>query len=81
MAIATEKFGVEEINLMCIYDTADKTRLVAEMRESLPHVYEPELIDLMNTVIDKLERMTGEEFSQIAFFPADELDGPDETEG
>jgi len=61
-------FTVEEMNLMCIYDTGSKAALLAGIRESLPDVYDPELREIMETVIGKLEPLTDEEFSQIGFY-------------
>jgi len=61
-------FTVEEMNLMCIYETDSKAALLAGIRESLPDVYDPELREIMETVIGKLEPLTDEEFSQIGFY-------------
>lgn len=62
-------FNVEEMNLMCIFNTDSRDALVADIRESLPDVYDPELRDIMQTVTAKLEKLTDEEFSQIVFSP------------
>jgi len=61
-------FTVEEMNLMCIYETGSKTALLAGIRESSPDVYDPELREIMETVIGKLDALTDEEFSQIGFY-------------
>jgi len=34
-------FNVEEMNLMCIFNTDSRDALVADLRESLPDVYDP----------------------------------------
>ena len=73
--IISDMFNVEEVNLMCIYDTSDKERLISEIQESRRDVYEPELLEIMNAVIMKLERITGEEYASIGFFPVDEHEG------
>lgn len=62
-------FNVEEMNLMCIFNTDSRDALVSGLRESLPDVYDPELRDIMQTVTAKLEKLTDEEFSQIVFSP------------
>ena len=31
-------FSQDEINLMCIYDTSDKTELLKELRFSVPYI-------------------------------------------
>ena len=50
-------FSQDEINLMCIYDTSDKTELLKELRFSVPYIEDTELKEITETVIDKLERM------------------------
>lgn len=61
-------FTVEEMNLMCIYDTGNKAALLTGIRESLPDVYEPELREIMEKTISKLEALTDEEFAEIGFY-------------
>ena len=71
-------FSQDEINLMCIYDTSDKTELLKELRFSVPYIEDTELKEITETVIDKLERMTNDEFSKLELEPdfdmADEKD-------
>ena len=69
-----DRFTVEEINLMCIYETRDRETLLSEIRDSLPHVEEPELLEIMHTVISKLETMTDGEFADIGLFPVFDFD-------
>ena len=59
-------FSQDEINLMCIYDTSDKTELLKELRFSVPYIEDTEFTE---TVIDKLERMTNDEFSKLELEP------------
>lgn len=66
------RFTVEEINLMCVFDTGDRKTLIAELRDCLPGVDEPEVADIVRTVIGKLENTTDEEYDEIGFFPATE---------
>ncbi len=61
-------FTAEEINLMCVYDTGSRAALVSGVRESLPDVYDPEMREIMENVIAKLEKLTDEEFSRIGFY-------------
>lgn len=58
-------FTVEEINLMCIYDTSNRTALLSDLKMSLVDVYEPEMREIFNTSIAKLEKLTDTEFSDI----------------
>ncbi|AOT68754.1 transposon-transfer assisting family protein [Geosporobacter ferrireducens] len=62
-------FTVEEINLMCVYDTSDRDRLLTGIRESLPHLLEPELKELAQGVIGRLEAMTDREFAALVLAP------------
>ncbi|MCL2775702.1 MAG: transposon-transfer assisting family protein [Oscillospiraceae bacterium] len=70
----TFKFSAEEINLMCIYDTTNRVKLISEIKTSLTDVSDPELIEIMETVIDKLEHTTDEEYADMSFFPTSEFD-------
>jgi hypothetical protein len=62
-------FTVEEINLICVYDTSDRGRLLTGIRESLPHLLEPELKELAQGVIGRLEAMTDREFAALVLAP------------
>ena len=62
-------FTIEEINLMCVYDTSDRGRLLTGIRESLPHLLEPELKELAQGVIGRLEAMTDREFAALVLAP------------
>jgi hypothetical protein len=67
-----EIFSVEETNLMCIFDTKDKAALLAELRESLPSVYDPDMRDIYESAILKLEKISDDEFSGIGLYIADD---------
>lgn len=62
-------FSQDEINLMCIYDTSDKAELLKELRFSVPYIEDTGLKEITETVIDKLERMTNDEFSKLELEP------------
>lgn len=74
MKIKKTVFTVEEINLMHLFDTTSRAELLADLRECLPDVDEPEIAEIVNTTIGKLEHMTDEEFQNIGLYPADEFD-------
>ena len=71
-------FSVEEINLMCIYDTSDRTALIAELRDSLPDIGDPDMREIYENTIGKLEKISDNDFSDIGLYIADEY--IDETE-
>jgi hypothetical protein len=63
-------FTMEEINLMCIYDTSSRTALYNDLVRGLRDVYEPEMADLFASALEKLEALTDKEFLGIGFYPA-----------
>ena len=67
-------FSVEEINLMCIFDINDRQTLLGELRESLPDIYDPEMREVYESTIYKLEKISDEDFSEVGLFLADEFD-------
>jgi hypothetical protein len=68
-------FSSEEINLMCIFDTSSREILIAELLESLNDVYDPDMREVFESTIEKLERISDEGFAEIGFCIADEYDG------
>lgn len=62
-------FTSDEMNLICIYNTSDKAELEKQLRLSVPYIENAELREITETVINKLERMTAEEFEQTEFIP------------
>ena len=66
-----ECFSIEEINLMCIYDTGTRSGLLNELENVLPILAkdEAELSELIQTVIAKLRRMSDLDYSQLVLLP------------
>lgn len=62
-------FTSDEMNLICIYNTSDKAELEKQLRLSVPYIENAELREITETVINKLERMTAEEFERTEFIP------------
>jgi hypothetical protein len=65
-------FSVEETNLMCIFDTKDKAALLAELQESLTYIDDPDMRDIYESTISKLESISDEDFSGAGFYIADD---------
>lgn len=64
-------FTNDEINLMCIYNTGTKDGLMdalTAMREYL-EPEETDLRDLTDSVLEKLEAISEEDFAAIELFP------------
>ena len=66
-------FSAEEINLMCIFDTSTRINLLNELRDSLRDVYDSEMREIYDSVIEKLAMISDEDFSEIGLYIADEF--------
>jgi len=74
------EFTVEEINLMCIYDTGSRERLVKGIIAGMGDVDDPELSQLMENTADKLAKLSDREFAELSFSPEYGLNDFPETE-
>ena len=64
-----QKFNQEETNLISMYDTSSRNALLTELCDSLTYVDEPEMRELMETVIGKVEAMSDDDFEDIGLYP------------
>lgn len=64
-----EQFTVEEVNLMCIFDTSGKEALIAGIAAALPDFDEPELNEIAQSVLERLIRMSDADFSALELYP------------
>ena len=67
-----EKFSTEEINLMCIFDTASREALQSDLTTALRDIYDPEMKAVFASTLAKLDTLTDEEFTAIGFYVADD---------
>lgn len=70
-------FTFDEINLMCIYDTTDRNKLIALLSEAVPYIEDEELKEMTESVISKLNALTDDEYSDLELTPTVM---PDDTE-
>ena len=68
------KFTVEEINLMCCFDTSSRKRLIAEMKELPIGELDDEMAELLFHTVRKLESISNEEFSELYIVPDSMID-------
>lgn len=64
-------FTNDEMNLMCIYDTGNRTGLInalSEMRKELD-ADEVALRELADSVLNKLSDMPDEDYEQLELYP------------
>jgi len=60
-----DKFTVEEVNLMCVFEGQDRKGMVADIKNVIPHIQDSEMVELAGQVLGKLETMSDEEFAEI----------------
>ena len=61
------RFTIEEINLICIYDTGTRTGLIGALTDMIGYLQEDEaeLRALAESVISQMRSMTDEKYAQI----------------
>lgn len=67
-------FTVEEINLMCCFDTSSRKRLIAEMKELPIGELDDEMAELLLHTVRKLESISNEEFLELYIAPDSMMD-------
>ena len=62
-----QDFTVEEINLMCIYNTGNREKLIGALKEMKGYLNENDscLLTLSEGIIHRLEKMTDADFEQV----------------
>jgi len=73
-----ELFTVEEVNLMCIFNTSSRKLLMTELTAAIGGFDEPELIEIAETALAKLSEMSNEDFAALDLYP--EYGDGEETE-
>jgi len=63
------QFTIEEINLMCIFDTSSRDALIAELTAAIPEFDEPELTEIAENVLTKLMAMSDDDFNALDLYP------------
>ncbi len=66
------RLTVEETNLLSIYRTGSRQRLIVAMRAALPFM-DGDMRDFAARTLSKVEAMTEVEFVGLAVYPADEV--------
>ena len=64
-------FTNDEMNLMCIYNTGSRESLMRELREMRGYIGadQPELLALTDSALQKLDKISDEEFTKLELFP------------
>ena len=64
-----ELLTIEEVNLICIFDTSSRDALITELSAAVPEFEEPEMTEIAENVLDKLNNMTDAEFTALELYP------------
>ena len=67
-------FTVEETNLICIFDTSSRAKLISEVKSVPLADLDDEMQQLLFWVVRKLEKMNDDEFSRCDYAPAEFMD-------
>ena len=67
----TDRFNVEETNLLSIYRGDTRKETIQNMNAALPDMDE-DMQELTQEVLTKLQKLTKEEFTSLILEPADE---------
>ena len=67
-------FTVEEINLMCCFNTSSRKRLIDDMESVTLKNTDGEIAELMYKTVQKLETMSDAEFDALYIAPDSMMD-------
>ena len=70
-------FTVEEINLMCMFDTSGRAALINDLNAALSDFYEPEMKEIAESALGKLAFITDAEFPVIELTPEYDFEDDD----
>ena len=65
------KFTVEGINLICIFESRSRTKIISDIKEAIKLLDDEEMVELSNRVMAKLNDMSDVEFADLEFIAAD----------
>lgn len=58
-------FTVEETNLICIFHSDSRTKIIEDIHKAVGHIDDDELVELSVRVVQKLEKMRDEEYAAL----------------
>ena len=57
--------------LMCVFEGQERTGMIADIKNVLPHIQDSDMVELSGQVLEKLEAMSDEEFAEVALEAAE----------
>lgn len=58
-------FTVEETNLICIFQSDSRTKVIEDIHKAVEHIDDDDLVKLSVRVVQKLEKMSDEEYAGL----------------
>ena len=55
-------FTVEETNLICIFQSDSRTKVIEDIHKAVEHIDDDDLVELSVRVVQKLEKMSDEKY-------------------
>lgn len=62
-------FTVEEVNLICIFNTSSREALIDELIGATSYFEDAEMLEIAVAVLDKLSKMSDEDFAVLELNP------------
>jgi len=66
-----DKFTVEEINFICVFDKKNRKELINDIEYILPYLMESDMVEIAKNSMIKVLNMTDDEFNNISLVEAD----------
>ena len=66
-----DKFTLEEINLMSVFEGQDRGGMITDIKNVIPHIQDSDMVELSKQVLEKLEAMSDGEFAKVALEAAE----------
>ena len=67
-----DRFTVEEINLMCVFEEQSRMGMINSIKNVMPHIQDDsDMVELAKQVLAKLEAMSDEEFAEVVLEAAE----------
>ena len=58
-------FTVEESNLICIFQSNSRTKVMEDINRALKHIEDMDMIELCENMLEKLGKMSDKEFETL----------------
>lgn len=64
-------FTVEETNLVCIFQNDSRSKVIEDIHKAVGHIDDDDLVELSLRVVQKLEKMSDDEYAGLVLEAAE----------